>query len=109
MIALTPQQKTIILDLFQPIIKELVQEIAPTLLPTIPQEPKYYTRKEVCNILHITLPTLGRLTKDGILNSVTIGSRVLYEASTIDAALSNNKSLKYKKKAQPIMRKGGSK
>lgn len=41
------------------------------------------TRDEVCNLLHISKPTLWKKTKQGEINAITIGRRVLYAESEV--------------------------
>ena len=42
---------------------------------TLPEKP--LTRKEVCDLLEISLPTMHRWTKDGRLKSIKIGKRAV--------------------------------
>ena len=42
-----------------------------------------YSRDEVCAMLHISKPTLWSKTKNGELECVRVGRRVLYSESTI--------------------------
>ena len=44
---------------------------------------KMLTREEVCEILHISKPTLWQRTKKGKIECVRVGRRVLYAESTI--------------------------
>lgn len=46
-----------------------------------------FTRKETAKKLHITLPTLHKYDKDGLIKSVRIGRRVLYSETEILNAL----------------------
>ena len=41
------------------------------------------TRDEVCNLLHISKPTLWKKTKQGEISAITIGRRVLYAESEV--------------------------
>lgn len=41
------------------------------------------TREEVCDLLHISKPTLWLKTKQGDIECVRVGRRVLYAESTI--------------------------
>jgi excisionase family DNA binding protein len=50
-------------------------------------EKPYLTRKEVCKILQISLPTLSDWAKQGFIKSHRIGSRILFKAEEIDASL----------------------
>lgn len=61
-------------------------------------KPRYYSRKEVAQILHISLPTLSRLTAAGVLSGKNISGRILYDATTIDKAVSENQTFRYRKK-----------
>lgn len=41
------------------------------------------TRDEVCELLHISKPTLWKKTKQGEISAITIGRRVLYSESEV--------------------------
>jgi excisionase family DNA binding protein len=56
-----------------------------TALPI--KEAKFISRKETAAILHISLPTLSDLTKDGTLKSYRIGKRVLYKPDEVAEAV----------------------
>ena len=82
-----------------PIIDEIAVKVADRLAEAMkPKEPKFYTRKETAQLLHVTLPTLARLTKEGLITAKKAGGRVLYEAEAIDAAVKENRVFKYKHK-----------
>lgn len=61
-------------------------------------KPRYYGRKEVAEMLHISLPTLARLMTDGILVGKEISGRILYDAAAIDKAVAENQQFRYRKK-----------
>jgi hypothetical protein len=46
-----------------------------------------YTREETASRLNISLPTLNKYDKKGIIKSVRIGNRILYTESAIVEAL----------------------
>jgi excisionase family DNA binding protein len=48
---------------------------------------KYLTRKEVALLLKISLPTLNDWTKEGLLQSYRLGTRVLYKQDEIEQSL----------------------
>ena len=82
-----------------PIIDEIAVRVADRLAEAMkPKEPKFYTRKETAQLLHVTLPTLARLTKEGMITAKKAGGRVLYEAEAIDAAVRENRTFRYKHK-----------
>lgn len=93
---LSAAQQALIVDLFGPVVDLIVDRVREAVLTT--NKPlKYYSRQETAQLLRITLPTLARLTKDGILPAKKIGSRILYDASTIDEAVRENRTFKYKR------------
>lgn len=57
----------------------------------------YVSRKEVSKLLKITLPTLHDWTKQGILKSYKIGTRVLYKESEVKETLEKVPSFKHRK------------
>ncbi len=64
------QTQQIVMGFISPIIDEIVDRVSERVLSiTAKKEPKFYTRKEAAEILHVTLPTLARITKDGLLIS----------------------------------------
>jgi len=51
------------------------------------QKAGYLTRREVCNMLHVTLATLHAWTKEGKLRPYRIGNRILYKEVEVVAAV----------------------
>lgn len=91
-------QQATIMSLFSPFIDEIVNRVSERVLSvTTKKEPKFYTRKETADLLHVTLPTLARLTKDGLIASKRVGSRILYEADAIDEAVKKQVIFKYRR------------
>jgi excisionase family DNA binding protein len=91
LIVTTPHElKTLILD----VLKEnqsLMQSKEELSLNAKETPKKFYSRKETAEILGITLATLHKYTKDGVIDSHRIGSRVLYKYQDIESALTNRK------------------
>jgi len=80
--------------------EQLAQEIADKVINQIgaikPQmvdklEYLYLTRAEVARIIHISLPKLNELTKQGLLISYKFGNRVLYKKAEVLAFIESNK------------------
>lgn len=91
---------------FSPIdIDTLVNKIATELQErlqsqrnnTIPEN-EYITRQETAKKCKISLPTLSEYTKIGVLPGYRFGSRVLYKAAEVDAALKHIVTTKYKRR-----------
>lgn len=91
------QAQQVVMSLFAPFIDEIVDRISEKVLSATQKESRFYSRKEVAEILHISLPTLARLTKDGIIASKRVGSRILYDAEAIDEAVKIDAMFKYKR------------
>lgn len=95
---LNSTQQAVIISFFAPVIDVIVDRVSEKVLSaTTKQEPKYYTRKETADLLRVTLPTLARITKDGLLISKHVGSRILYEADAIDEAVKKQVVFKYRR------------
>ncbi len=95
---LNPTQQAVIMSFFAPFIDVIVNRVTESVLTaTAKKEPKFYTRKETADLLHVTLPTLSRLTKDRLIVSKRVGSRILYEAEAIDEAVKKQVVFKYRR------------
>ena len=87
-----------LMPILNPFIDIIVDRVSERVISaTMQKEPKFYSRKETAQLLHVTLPTLARLTKDGLITAKEVGRRVLYEAEAIDAAVKENRIFKYKR------------
>ena len=53
------------------------------------------TRKEVADLLGISLPSLHNYTKTGRIRAYRLGNSVRYKMEDIEQALQNTKSIKY--------------
>jgi len=74
------------MDDLKQIICEAVKEEIRRSLPAIPTEPtEFLTRKEVCELLHVSSVTLNIWTKKGIVNGYKFNSRIRYRRSEIEA------------------------
>jgi hypothetical protein len=77
-------------------LRGIVREELLNLQPA-KEEIKYCTRKEVKDLLKISLPTLNEYTKKGILKGSRIGSRVLYSQQDIEQAVKDIPVLRYRR------------
>ena len=48
---------------------------------------KMYSREEASRVLHITIPTLWRWEKEGVINGVRVNRRVLFSEDEITRVL----------------------
>jgi DNA-binding transcriptional regulator YhcF (GntR family) len=82
-----------------PLIDMIAEKVSERILiATAKKEPKFYSRRETAQLLRITLPTLSRLTRDGILVSKRMGGRILYDAKDINEAVKEQVIFKYRRK-----------
>lgn len=95
---LNQMQMEVLMPILNPFIDIIVERVSERVLAAVkPREPKFYSRKETAQLLHVTLPTLARLTKDGLISAKKVGRRILYEAGAIDEAVKGNRMFKYKR------------
>ena len=78
------------------IFKEVFQE-ASAYKPVLSSQDSYITRKEAAKLLHISLPTLNELTKNGKLIGYRLQGRVLYKRKEVDESLTRIETLRYKR------------
>ena len=91
-------QQAVVMSFFAPFIGVIVDRVSERVLSaTAKREPRFYSRKETADLLHVTLPTLARLTKDGLIVAKRVGSRILYEADAIDEAVKKQVVFKYRR------------
>ena len=86
------------LEKLKPVFKEWMKEVLSETKQE-PQEnsPELLTRKQVSEILGISLVTLNEWTKKGIIPALKIGTRVRYEKDAVYAALNKVETLKYRR------------
>lgn len=82
-------------DAFRAMIRE---EMSMAMAASMPKEKRYYSRSEVSAMLQVSLPTVHRLVNDGLLKASKIGGRTLFEASAVDAAVTEQTVFKYKRR-----------
>ncbi len=88
-------QKQLFTNFEEQELRELIKEcIEATLIglnqtnPSPAQSAKlYYSRTETAALLDISLPTLGKMTKQGRIKAHRLGTKVLYKFTDIEEAL----------------------
>lgn len=98
------KQNQTIIDALTPLVDILTDIIAEKIKEKVldenkRREPKFYNRVETAKLLHVTLPTLYKITKEGVIKSIKIGGRVLYDVEEINKVSENCYGLKYRKHA----------
>ena len=79
----------LITELKNSLIPELKAQLSAQFQPIQPTE--YLTRSEVCKLLKIDLSTLHRWRKDNTIPSYSMGNRVYFKRSEVDAIINQNK------------------
>lgn len=87
-LSITDAQMGSLFDLFSPLIDSFVERVAQRVKQLeAEKEPRYYSRKEVAELLHVTLPTLHAMINAKVLQPIKVGGRVLFEAQAVDEAI----------------------
>lgn len=61
-------------------------------------EDGFYSRDELCELLHIAYPTLWRIEKRGLLKSQKVGRKNLYFKQEVEQLIKSGKLAKYNRK-----------
>lgn len=77
------------------LIEALRKEVQDCLSKQEPSKEQYITRNAAAQILGVSLPTLGKWTKEGLLVAYRISSRIRYKRQEVVDSL--NKIKTYKK------------
>jgi len=83
-------------DIIGSIVEEKLKQFKPAEPPQTSANSEYLTRKQVCDLLKISLSTLHYYTKDGTLRGYRIGGRILYKTVEVNNAVQEIQTLKYK-------------
>lgn len=76
----------------------IAEKVAARIKAEDSNKPKYYTRKELCEILHVTNPTVIEMVKRGEIREKKIGGRILYDAAEIEEAVKEKTIFRYKRR-----------
>ena len=76
----------------------IAEKVAAKIKAEDSNKPKYYTRKELCEMLHVTNPTVIEMVKRGEIREKKIGGRILYDAAEIDEAVKEKTVFRYKRR-----------
>lgn len=79
------------------IVREVIIEEVPKLIPQRTTGEKYYTRKEAAKQARITMPTLDKYILEGKIKAHRLGRRVLFSDEEIKKAIEEMPFIKYKR------------
>ncbi|WP_165930125.1 helix-turn-helix domain-containing protein [Flavobacterium sandaracinum] len=79
-------QSNILIQISPAELKEMIVEALGTVSNVKPAE-TLLSKKEVCELLGITLNTLDKFTKNGTIPAFGIGSRVMFKRSDVLSSL----------------------
>lgn len=80
-------------------VAQRVAEIITEKKSEVEKKPRYYTRLELCDILHVTPTTVDNMAKSGTIHPLKCGRKVLYDADVIDSLIERKQIYRYKHKA----------
>lgn len=86
------QLKEIVYDA---VSKCLDEKITDSLLNNKDEDEGFYDRDEICELLHISYPSLWRIEKTGILKSQKVGRKNLYSKAEVNQLMKSGKLAKY--------------
>jgi excisionase family DNA binding protein len=75
------------IEQLQNVINDAVQTGLAQLKPSQPEQTNLLTRKQVCELLNITPPTLHLWTRNGTMAAYKIGTRVRYKHNEVLSTL----------------------
>lgn len=78
---------TISLNKLEPVFKTWVYQVLKSIAPPPDESISYLSRKEVCKLLKISMPTLSKYYQMGIIKGMRVGSRILFTEEGIRDAL----------------------
>lgn len=78
------------------VVTKAVQDVLENAKPKH-EEPRYYTRDEVCSILKISRPTFHSLVNKGEIAVIKVGKRTLIDANHLDAMVASGMIQKYRR------------
>ena len=90
----TDSIRELVKDIFKPIIAEVIAEAGTVTPPKT--EKRYYTREEVCKLIHIGTTTFYRMANKGLIVTKKIGNRTLVDADELDEAIETRQVYRYK-------------
>ena len=79
------------------IVREVLAEEVPKLIPQQKTSQTYYTRKEAAKRARITLPTLDKYIQEGKIKAHRLGRRVLFSEEDINNAIEQMPYIRYKR------------
>ena len=94
----TIQIQNISISELKSLISNTVEDKIKSLIPEPVPEIKYLTRKEVAELLGISLVTLHHWVKNGVIKAHKIHTRVRFRSDEVEKALKEIESLKYKRR-----------
>lgn len=81
----------------EPIFKRWVREVQLEFHTEEESTPFYLTRKEVADKLQLSLISVDKYAKQGILKSYRIGGAIRFKSSEVDKALEEVRNAKYRR------------
>jgi excisionase family DNA binding protein len=74
-----------LLHIFADEVRKITRaEIQAALIAAKNEPKKMYSRTEACKVLHVTVPTLWRWEKEGLIKGQRAGRRVLFSTEEIN-------------------------
>lgn len=82
-------------DIIQDVVRSELERNQKTSIQAQPNKTEYLSRNQVAKILGISLPTLGKYIKDGLIPASRLSKRVLIERKDLENSLTKIRTIKY--------------
>lgn len=79
------------------VVADEIKNLLTELTQTKDETPDLMTRKEVCQYLGISYPTLDKYTKEGAIEGKIVGNSIRYTKDAVMSALRDIETIKYKR------------
>lgn len=88
-----------ITPLISGIVDAVTEQVMARLNQDTPEPPRYYTAKQVAELLQVSMPTVRRMSQRGDIIPLHLPQTrgIRYDASNIDSAIAEKRVYKYKR------------
>ena len=78
-------------------VSRALEKFNPILVHNETASPKYYTREEVRDMLHISYPTLHGMMNKDVIKFIKVGKKTLFPQKELDAMIESGELRKYRR------------
>ena len=95
-LTITDGQMATLMTLFEPLVDAFIEKVAQRTRQLIDEaKPRFYSRKEVAELLHVSLVTVHHMINAGVLQPEKVGKRTLFAAQVVDEGIKDGTLRKF--------------